>query len=75
MCCGPRPSKRRGFWGAEEEFGTITPGRRADLVLVTGNPLDDLDVLRKPAGVMVRGRWLPATELETMLAAMRVDTP
>ena len=32
------------------------PGTAADLILVNGNPLDDLNVLREPAGVFVFGR-------------------
>lgn len=31
--------------GEENEFGTITPGKRADLIVVDGNPLQDLDTL------------------------------
>jgi len=31
--------------GLEDEIGTIEPGKCADLVVVDGNPLDDLDVL------------------------------
>ena len=38
-------------------------GKRADLLLVDGNPLQSLDVLRSPAGVMLRGRWLKREEL------------
>ncbi len=55
------------FLGRTGEFGTIAPGRRADLLLVDGNPLQDLTALKRPAGVMVRGRWLPRQELDSML--------
>lgn len=40
--------------------GTITPGARADLVLLDANPLDDIRNTRKVRGVVVRGRWMPA---------------
>ncbi len=46
------------FLGQESEFGTIAVGRRADLVLLAGDPLADLAHLRGPVGVMVRGRWV-----------------
>ncbi len=59
------------FVGHENEFGTIAAGKRADLVLVDGDPLADLSRLRRPLGVMVRGRWLPRDELDRMLAALR----
>jgi imidazolonepropionase-like amidohydrolase len=45
------------------DFGTIASGQRADLVLLEGNPLSDLDHLNRRAGVMVRGQWLDAAQL------------
>lgn len=53
------------------EFGTIEVGKRADLVLVSCNPLADLSCAREPLGVMVAGRWLPA---DTLAALLRVET-
>jgi imidazolonepropionase-like amidohydrolase len=61
------PSK---FIGEEKEFGTIAPGMRADLLLVEGNPLEDLAYLVRPLGVMVRGIWLPRAKLDEMLASL-----
>lgn len=40
------------------EIGTLSPGRRADLLLVRGNPLRDAGSLRLVAGVVLRGRIL-----------------
>jgi imidazolonepropionase-like amidohydrolase len=37
--------------------GTLTPGRRADLVVVAGNPLEDLACLERVRAVMKAGRW------------------
>jgi hypothetical protein len=56
--------------GRTTEFGTITPGARADLLLVDGNPLDDLSRLQRPAGVMTRGRWFTRDELTDMLRTL-----
>ncbi len=50
-----------------DSFGTIERGKRADLVLLEANPLDDIANTEKRAGVMVRGRWLPEAELKKML--------
>jgi len=50
-----------------DEFGTVAPGRRADLILVQGNPLENVANVARRAGVMVRGRWLPWAELQKML--------
>ncbi len=56
------------YFGAQDEFGTVAAGRRADLILLAGNPLDDVANVRGPAGVMVAGRWIPAAEIEDRLA-------
>jgi imidazolonepropionase-like amidohydrolase len=40
----------------DAEFGTIEPGKRADLLLVDGNPLADIHDLRKTALVVKAGR-------------------
>lgn len=53
-----------------DKFGTVAPNMRADLILLESNPLDDLDNLQSPAGVMVRGIWLPRQEIEAELAAI-----
>ena len=58
------------FMGQENEFGTINIGKRADLLLVDGNPLENLTCLQKPKGVMVRGKWLPQERLEHMLNSL-----
>jgi len=50
-------------------FGTIEPGARADILLVDSDPRDNLAVLRRPRGVMVRGRWYDRSDLDRMLFA------
>ena len=52
------------------EFGTIAVGRRADLLLVGENPLQNLATLKQPIGVMVRGRWLTRERLQQLLASL-----
>ncbi len=54
--------------GRLEHSGTIAVGKDADFVLVDGNPLENLDVLRKPSGVMAQGRWFDRDELRYLLA-------
>lgn len=51
-------------------WGTIEPGRAADLVLLRANPLEDITNSRTIEGVMVRGRWLDRAELDAGLAAI-----
>lgn len=49
-----------------ESFGTVSPGRRADLLLLEANPLNDINNISRIVGVAVRGRWLPKAELDRM---------
>ena len=53
--------------GDPEEWGTIEVGKRADLVLLRANPLDNISNTREIEGVMVRGQWLPQGTLQGML--------
>jgi imidazolonepropionase-like amidohydrolase len=55
------------YFGAEQEFGTVATGRRADLLLLEGNPLTDLANVARRAGVMVGGRWMPESEIRARL--------
>lgn len=56
------------FLGAAGEFGRIAAGQRADLVLLSGNPLTDVREARTIAGVMARGRWFDEGALTKYLA-------
>ena len=58
------------FLGREAEFGTVREGARADLLLLEGDPLQDIGEAARPLGVMLRGRWIPRAELATRLAGL-----
>jgi imidazolonepropionase-like amidohydrolase len=53
---------------AKDTFGLVAPGHRADLLLLDANPLQTIGHIEKRAGVMLRGRWLPESELQAGLA-------
>jgi len=50
-----------------QSVGTVTVGSRADLILLNANPLADLNNVKSQAGVMVKGQWLPKTDLQREL--------
>ena len=58
---------------ASDEIGTVAVGKRADLVLVTGNPLEDVANASRRIGVMVRGRWLPEGELQGRIQGLAIS--
>ena len=55
------------FLGLEEISGSIDVGKRADLLLVRRNPSKRISRLQEAAGVMVRGQWLAAEDLQERL--------
>ncbi len=52
----------------EDDFGTIEVGKKADLLLLKGNPLEDIQHLQDRWGVMAAGRWYSEYALQQMLA-------
>ena len=60
------------YLGASAAWGTIEPGKRADLVLLNANPLENIANTSRIAGVVVGGRWLPRAELDAMIARGKV---
>lgn len=58
------------FFGTAGRTGTVAAGKRADLILLDGNPLEDIRQVGHQAGVMIGGRWLPAAEIATRLEAL-----
>ena len=56
------------YFARSDVAGRVAEGYDADLVLLRANPLERIDTLREPLGVMARGRWLSETELREGLA-------
>lgn len=69
----PYQALRMGTWNAAkfvdalDEFGTVSEGKRADLILLESNPLEEINNIADQAGVMVRGLWFPKVEINEML--------
>ena len=55
------------FVPGADSFGTVQVGNRADLLLLPHNPLDSVENVREPAGVMAAGHWMPAGFLQERL--------
>ena len=55
------------FMKREKDLGTIEEGKLADLVLLDGNPLDDIANTRRINAVIVNGRLLAREQLDEML--------
>ena len=53
--------------------GVIAEGARADLLVVKNNPLQSLQVLRTPLGVMHAGYWESQAAMQKALADLRVE--
>jgi imidazolonepropionase-like amidohydrolase len=43
--------------GAEQDSGSIAVGKRADFILLAGNPLEDISAVRRPVAVFKGDRW------------------
>jgi len=59
------------FMGVAEHTAAIAPGKDADLVLLTANPLENIGNVRKIDAVISRGKAYPAAALTNMMRAVR----
>ena len=55
------------FFGLEANLGTIEPGKWADLVLLSENPLDDITATRSVQAVVTKGELLDRAELDALV--------
>jgi imidazolonepropionase-like amidohydrolase len=55
--------------------GTVEAGKRADLVLLDANPLEDIANTRRIAAVIAGGHYLSRAELDARLARMAARNP
>ena len=53
------------------QLGTIAVGAPGELLLLDGNPLEDLHALRRPSGVLLHQEWIDAAALATAQAPSR----
>jgi imidazolonepropionase-like amidohydrolase len=51
------------YFGTEATTGTVATGKRADLLMLDANPLQDIGNTTRIAGVMINGRWLSKADI------------
>jgi len=56
------------FLGRESDLGTVETGKRADLVLLDGSPLENIANTQRIAGVIRDGNYLDRAALDKLLA-------
>ena len=59
------------FMGVANQSGSIAPGKYADLVLLSQNPLTDIGNIKKIEMVITRGKVHSAQELAQMLQKIK----
>lgn len=65
MVNGPR------FFNLQEKYGSVAPGKMANLILLTKNPLDRIENLKTLQTVIKRGKVFEKSELQTMLESVK----
>lgn len=58
------------YFGDRDLAGIITPGARADLILVSDNPMDDIAHAAAIEGIMLRGQWIEKSAIDARLQAI-----
>jgi imidazolonepropionase-like amidohydrolase len=61
------------FLGVENDFGSIAPGKIADVVLLNANPLDDIHNTRKIEAVIANGRLFDRASLDAVLTQVEAS--
>ena len=56
------------FMGQENDFGTVTEGKVADLVVLDADPLQDVRNTTRIAAVIFDGTFIPRSDLDAMLS-------
>lgn len=59
------------YLGANDTLGSIAPGKLADIVLLSADPLKDIRNTQKIEAVFLEGKYLTRAKLNSMLAGMR----
>ena len=61
------------YLGTDKEEGTVAPGRKANLLVLNANPLQDITRTLDRMGVVHNGTWHDRAALEQMLGKLKVQ--
>ncbi|WP_339657625.1 amidohydrolase family protein [uncultured Maribacter sp.] len=61
------------FMGKEDEFGTVEVGKKASLILLDGNPLENITNTERISSVFLRGRYLDRNKLDELLEEAKIN--
>lgn len=56
------------YFDQKDVLGQVKEGYEADLILLSANPLENIDNLKSIEGVFVRGHWIDKEKIENRLA-------
>ena len=59
------------YFGLENEYGSITAGKKASLVLLNKNPLENIENTLSIESVIVEGKYLSRQDLDRMLGEIK----
>jgi imidazolonepropionase-like amidohydrolase len=54
------------YFRVDERLGSIEKGKLADLVVVDGDPIKDIKLMRNVKRVMINGVWVPPATKPTV---------
>jgi imidazolonepropionase-like amidohydrolase len=58
------------FYGREQSMGSVEVGKNADLVLLDGNPMENVKNLHRIAAVVLDGAYYPRAILDEKLRTL-----
>ncbi|WP_296700953.1 amidohydrolase family protein [Algoriphagus sp.] len=61
------------YFDEEGQWGVLKSGASADFVLVKNNPLEDLETLKNPIAVMMKGEYYDQSRLQAELAKIEAN--